>query len=286
MYIVFAAGRVTKIFFPFQFSARIDGFRFSQLCISFLPFLLQFIASLWYMKTPSIKTLLIIILFFSFAGSAKSQAPFMGWLATFQNYKLNDRFGLYFDGQWRSTGQLQQMNALLLRPGINLYLSPSFTGTVGYAFIPQQRIAGGVTGYLPEHRIWEQVVFTHKLKAPRATIAHRLRYEHRFIPRHHAEGNVLVKDGHRQAGRLRYFARGVVPLGGKKDKGLFAAVQNEIFFHTADGGSFDQNRAYVAAGYRMSPQFDIEMGYLNQYADAGGTSTNNHILQVATYIRL
>ena len=69
-------------------------------------------------------------------------------------------------------------------------------------------------------------------------------------------------------------------------EGVFAAVQNEIFFHTADGGSFDQDRAYVAAGYRMSPQFDIEMGYLNQYADAGGTSTSNHILQVATYIRL
>jgi hypothetical protein len=237
------------------------------------------------MKTP-IKFLLIILFA---AGSAKGQTQFMGWGATFMNYKVNDKFGVYFDGQYRSTAQVQQMNQLLLRPGVNFYLSPSFTFTTGYAFIPQQRVSAGVMGYLPEHRVWEQMVFTHKVKHHQkavATIQHRVRLEQRFIPLHHAEGNSLVKDGHRTAGRLRYFTRGVMPLSGRTDKGVFAAVQNEIFFHTADGGSFDQNRAYVAAGYRLSPQFDLEMGYMNQYIATGGGSTNNHILQVASYIRL
>lgn len=235
------------------------------------------------MKTP-IKILLIIL----FAGgSAKAQTQFMGWGATFINYKAGEKFGLYFDAQYRSTDQLQQLNQLLLRPGISFYLSPAFTFTSGYAFIPQERISNGVTGYLPEHRIWEQLVFTHKVKAVRATVGHRARLEQRFIPRHHAEGNSLVRDGHRVAGRLRYFARGVAPLGSKPDKGMFAAIQNEIFFHTANGGSFDQNRAYVAAGYRINRQLDLEMGYMNQYiAGADGASTNNHILQLATYIRL
>ena len=240
------------------------------------------------------KSLLIILLVLGMGYATKSQTQFTGWLATFQNYKLSQKLGLYFDAQWRSTAQVKQMNALLLRPGVNFYFSPSFTGTAGYAFIPQQRISAGVTGYLPEHRIWEQLVFTHKVKNHHkavATISHRLRLEQRFIPRHHAEGNALVKDGHRYAGRVRYFARAVVPVssggGGPFSKGVFAALQNEIFFHTADGGSFDQNRAYVAAGYRMSPQFDVEMGYMNQYiSGAGNNSTNNHILQVATYIRL
>jgi len=235
------------------------------------------------MKTP-IKILLIIL----FAGgSAKAQTQFMGWGATFINYKASEKFGLYFDAQYRSTDQLQQLNQLLLRPGVNFYLSPSFTFTTGYSFIPQQRVSAGVTGYLAEHRIWEQLVFTHKVKAVRATVSHRTRLEQRFIPRHRAEGNSLVGDGHRAAGRLRYFTRGIVPLGSSPDKGIFAAVQNEIFFHTANGGSFDQNRAYVSAGYRTSRQLDLEMGYMNQYiAGADGASANNHILQVATYIRL
>jgi hypothetical protein len=241
------------------------------------------------MKTPNKTLLIIFFMTIAFAGVVKSQTQYMGWLSTFQNYKLNDRFGVYFDGQFRSTHQVQQMNQLLLRPGINLYLAPAWTFTAGYAFIPSQRISSGVTGYLPEHRIWEQMIFTHKVKHHQkavATVQHRLRLEQRYIPIHHAEGNSLVKDGHRTAGRLRYFTRGVVPLSSRTDKGMFAAVQNEIFFHTANGGSFDQNRAYVAAGYRMSPQFDVEMGYMNQYISAAGGSTNNHILQVATYIRL
>lgn len=230
---------------------------------------------------------MLITLLLFVATIAKSQTSFMGWAGTFQNYKINKRIGFYFDAQWRSTARLQQMNALLLRPGINFYLSPSFTATAGYAFIPQQRIFSGVTGYLPEHRVWEQLVFTHKVKPVHATVSHRLRHEHRVLPRYHAEDNQLVRDGQRYAGRVRYFTRGIVAMSRNKDKGPFAAVQNEIFFHTADGGSFDQNRAYVAAGYRMSKQFDVELGYMNQYiANVGGVSANNHILQVATYIRL
>jgi len=232
--------------------------------------------------------------------SLKAQTQFAGWVATFQNYKLNDRIGVYFDGQWRSTGQVQQMHALLLRPGVNFYFNPSFTGTVGYAFIPQLRSSGEVTAYLPEHRVWEQMVFTHRVKTgkhrPAATVSHRLRIEQRHIPRFHREGNSLAGDGHQYAGRLRYFVRGVVPLaqqsgGNAFEKGWFAALQNEIFFNTggfsATGKTFDQNRAYMAAGYRLNRQLDLEMGYMNQYiTGAGQASTNNHILQVATYLRL
>jgi hypothetical protein len=259
------------------------------------------------MLTYYTKSLLISgLIFCGLIRPAFAQTQFAGWAATFQNYKLSPRTGLYFDAQWRSTGQVRQMQALLLRPGINFYLTPSLTGTVGYAFIPQQRVSGGVEGYLPEHRVWEQLVFTHAVKLgahhtgtrhhsdvhqhAMATLQHRLRLEQRFIPRHHAEGGELVHDGHRYAGRLRYFARAVVPLSGQA--GWFAAVQNEIFFNAANasfvnGKFFDQNRAYLAAGYRLSKQFDMELGYMNQYiSGAGANSTNNHIVQLATYLRL
>ena len=242
--------------------------------------------------------------------SARAQTQFAGWAATFQNYKLSDKFGLYFDGQWRSTAQVQQMQALLLRPGVNFYFTPSLNGAAGYAFIPQQRISSGVTGYLPEHRSWQQLVYTHSVKTGHGShpiqVNHRLRLEQRFIPRHHAAGDALVHDGHHYAGRLRYFARGVIPLVRHQasalasssspkppfTKGFFAALQNETFFNTAhqsavNGKLFDQNRLYAAAGYRCSSQLDIEAGYMNQYiSGTGSNSTNNHILQVATYLRL
>jgi len=254
------------------------------------------------MKNTLQLTMLMTLLTIIGIQPTHAQAQFTGWLGTFQNYKLSSKFGLYFDGQFRSTDQWRQMNALLLRPGVNFYFTPSLTGTVGYAYIPQQRISSGVTGYLPEHRTWQQLTYTHGTHLGRhartTAISHRLRLEQRYIPKHHAEGSSLVHDKHVYAGRLRYFTRAVIPTSnGATDsraftQGFFAAIQNEIFFNIGDpspvnGKVFDQNRAYLAMGYRCSKQFDVEMGYLNQYiSGAGSSSTANHVLQVATYIRL
>ncbi|MBS1661145.1 MAG: DUF2490 domain-containing protein [Bacteroidetes bacterium] len=248
------------------------------------------------MLTKITKLLLISALLF--CGSirpAQAQTQFAGWVGTFQNYKLSSRFGAYFDIQYRTTDQVRQLHQLMLRPGLNIYITPQLTGTVGYAYIPQQRVNTGVEGYLPEHRIWEQLVFTHKLPH-RSTLAHRLRLEQRYIPKHHPQNGDLVHDGFRKAHRLRYFFRGIVPLGGQAGtaftKGWFTSVQNEIFFNLGDasglnGKAFDQNRAYVSVGYRTSKAFDVEVGYMNQYiSGVGSASTNNHIAQLATYVRL
>ncbi|MHA4807937.1 DUF2490 domain-containing protein [Flavitalea flava] len=255
--------------------------------------------------------------------SSSAQSQFAGWLGTFQNYKLNDKTGLYFDGQLRSTGQLEQVQALMIRPGINFYLTPRLTATVGYAYIYQQRRSGEVTGYLPEHRTWQQMVYTHPLHfspAARATaVSHRLRLEQRFLPKHHVSGNTLTGNGHAYANRLRYFVRGVIPVSGQSgenqgtggqgataqssggktggsqrsfNQGFFAALQNELFVNVGDasavnGKIFDQNRAFFAFGYRFSKQFDTEIGYMNQYVNGAGTSSSvNHILQLGTYLRL
>jgi len=257
------------------------------------------------MKNTLQLTMLVIFLTIIGIRPTHAQTQFTGWLATFQNYKLSPKFGLYFDAQFRSTDQWRQMNALLLRPGVNFYFTPSLTGTVGYAYIPQQRISSGVKGYLPEHRTWQQVTYTHTAHlghhARNTTISHRFRLEQRYIPKHHAEGSSLVHDKNVYAGRFRYFTRAVIPSSPAPagtasprafTQGFFAAVQNEIFLNIGDpspvnGKLFDQNRAYLALGYRCSKQFDVEMGYLNQYiSGAGSNSTNNHVLQVATYIRL
>jgi len=274
------------------------------------------------MKNTLQLTILMALLTFAVIRPVSAQSQFSGWAATFQNYKLSPKWGFYFDIQYRSTDRWKQMHSLLIRPGVNYYFKPNITGTVGYLIVPQQRLSGGVTGYLPEHRIWEQVVFSHNValsrKARNTAIQHRFRLEQRYIPRFHAEGQSLVKDKHVYAGRLRYFTRAVIPIGGMHSvsappadpatgsttqaqpsassraftQGFFAAIQNEIFLNVGDpspvnGKFFDQNRAYLAVGYRCSKQFDVEMGYLNQYiSGAGNNSTVNHVLQLATYVRL
>ncbi len=271
------------------------------------------------MKNTLQLTILVTVLFICGIRPATAQSQFSGWAATFQNYKISPKWGFYFDIQYRTTDQWKQMHSLLIRPGVNYYFKPNIIGTVGYLIVPQQRTSGGVTGYLPEHRTWEQLIVTHNVhlspKARATAVQHRFRLEQRYIPRFHAEGESLVKDKHVYAGRFRYFTRAVVPFSGVHaisapsasggtaqagptaasrafTQGFFASIQNEIFLNVGDpspvnGKFFDQNRAYVSIGYRCSKQFDVEMGYLNQYiSGAGNNSTVNHILQVATYVRL
>ena len=73
-------------------------------------------------------------------------------------------------------------------------------------------------------------------------------------------------------------------------KGMFAALQNETFFNLQNkdqlnGSFFDQNRVYIAAGYRFSKKVDIEAGYLKQSVNGRTNNTNNNVGQLAIYTR-
>lgn len=229
-----------------------------------------------------------------------AQTQFTGWLADFNTVKINTRLSLHSDFQLRSSDQLEHVQTLLLRAGLNYHVNKKLVLTGGYAYIHNRRVITGVSGYAPEHRLWEQLLFTHPLvvgsgvHAKKGTLAHRLRLEQRFIAKSFVMHNELKNEGNVYANRLRYFIRNVTPLipWSAEGEAPFLALQNEVFVNIGDksgvnGEFFDQNRAYIALGYRFGRQFDAEFGYMNQYVNGRGrTFTNNHILQVATYVRL
>lgn len=241
------------------------------------------------------KNILLAVLLFgtSHLLHAQGQTQFSGWLATFNTFKTGKKTSIHNDIQLRSTDELKHVQTFLFRLGLNYQVRKNMTATAGYAFIDNRRTIAAVTGYAPEHRIWEQFIISHKIK--KAMIAHRFRLEQRFISRSMVSGNELKNDGHVYANRFRYFMRSVLPLhkgGGTFVKGPFAALQNEVFVNignkaNVNGEFFDQNRLYIAGGYRLSPKLDLEAGYMNQYINGRSSAfTNNHIVQLASYIRL
>lgn len=221
-----------------------------------------------------------------------AQSQFSGWLASFNTFKTGKKTSIHADIQWRSSDELKHTQTLLLRSGLNIHLTKKLIVTGGYAFIRNRRAVGNVNGYAPEHRIWEQLLYNHKLK--NIFVSHRFRLEQRFISKSIVINNELKKDGSLYANRFRYFIRNVLPFQQQKTftKGVFAALQNEVFVNigntaNVNGKFFDQNRLYLALGYRLSSAFDLETGYLNQYISGKNkTLTNNHVLQVAGYLRL
>ena len=220
------------------------------------------------------------------------QTQFAGWVGMFNTFKVSDKISLGLDMQVRSTDQVKHLQTFIFRPAINWNFRKNMTATAGYGYFRSQRIVSGVTGYAPEHRLWEQFIITHNIGF--VPVTHRFRLEQRFISKSFVRNNSFENEGNLFANRLRYFNRGIIPFKKQKPfvKGAFAAIQNELFFNLGDksgvnGKFFDQNRLYLAAGYRFSPKFDGEMGYLNQYVSGKNKSfTNNHILQIAGYIRL
>ena len=236
------------------------------------------------------QTLLLCLFSFLFL-SVGAQVQFSGWLASFNTFKLSDRFSLHFDAQLRSTDNWEQVGAILLRPGLNYHLNKSWVFTGGYMANIARRNMNGVSSLLAEHRLWQQAIFNHKIN--KVAVAHRLRFEERFIPRAKVDGDDLQADGFDQAFRLRYFIRNIFPLTAGKSftEGPFLALQNELFLNTGDksavnGKAFDQNRLYGAIGYRLKNKIDLEAGYLNQYSNTRTSFVNNHIIQLAFYKRL
>lgn len=235
------------------------------------------------------KTLLFAIFsLFTLMLQAQTIKQNTGWFLFLNSTKFNEKWGLHFDFQLRSQRSWDGVRNVLVRPGITYYISKSSNATLGYLYTPtflQDNVLGNgaLKSTLTEHRIWQQYIYSHQ-PWKGASLSHRFRLEQRFIERQ--TDNLFSQ-------RFRYFFRLVQPLQkpeGAFNKGLFAALQNELFFNVQhknqlNGSLFDQNRAYLAIGYRLSKAFDIEAGYLNQAVKGASANTVNNVVQLALYTR-
>lgn len=230
--------------------------------------------------------LLSLMVFLSMILTARAQTEHQnsGWLLLLNNTKINKNWGIYVDLQLRSDDKFDGVKNLLFRPGVTYYLNDKNEFTVGYLVNETfTRLDGVSDNSLTEQRIWEQYVFKHKINAIAGS--HRLRLEQRFIGRRAADD--LFSQ------RLRYFFKFQIPLQKRSqpfDRGMFVALQNEVFLNLQNKDQlnthfFDQNRGYAAAGYRFSKKLDIELGYLNQSIRGARNNSVNNVIQVAVYTK-
>jgi hypothetical protein len=216
------------------------------------------------------------------------------WLMYFGNHKFTSRWGLHAEIQWRRHDLFSEDQQLLLRTGVDYYLKDNSRFTVGYAFVetyPYGEFA--VPNAFPEHRIWQQFLTTQTIG--RVKLSHRYRLEQRNI------GNAATGEmsGGRYENRFRYMAKLTVPLVKDWERPLFFAAYDEIFLNFGKEVAyniFDQNRAYAALGFTVTPTLKVELGYLYQLvqlrsldmtADAPRNKVeNNHTLQIGVYSTL
>ena len=213
------------------------------------------------------------------------------WVTYLGNHKITNKFGIHTEYQWRREDGFNHWQQSLARFGIDYSIQPSLSVTAGYGWIVtypygEQPIAHTFN----EHRIWQQL--NAKSKYGRFELQHRYRLEQRFLENYikntdgsFARGNYLFRQ------RVRYRAMVTVPISRKEmlDNTLFLNVNNEVFIVFGKGigkNILDQNRFNLALGWRFNKDFNIQIGYLNQFlikSDGVKMERNNTLLVSTVY---
>ncbi|MCC8410953.1 DUF2490 domain-containing protein [Mucilaginibacter sp. UR6-1] len=231
---------------------------------------------------------LLILMCLGYGKLFAQNSQFTVWGAWFHTQKLSEHWGYAFDGQLRSADKVDYLRNILLRPSVAYYFNKNQFANLGYTYVTTYgRTLDGEKTFRPESRIFEQFTQGHKISKS-VQVSHRFRLEQRYLG-----DSADDRDDNYFAQRFRYFIRAVIPMQRDSNfsKGTFIALQNEVFLNVQNKDKvnthfFDQNRAYVAFGYRFSKKFDMEVGYLNQYTKAASSGTSNNVVQMVFYTRL
>lgn len=209
-----------------------------------------------------------------------------GWFMYFGDHKFSNKWGVHLEAQFRRNEIITKPQQLLLRTGINYHFNSNVFATVGYGFIetypygefPAKR-------KFPESRIWEQIQIKNQIE--KFEVINRFRIEQRLI-----KSPVLIGNDYELAeatftNRMRLLNRVSVPFKGKTiaDKSFYVTAYDELmvsFGKNVALNIFDQNRAYLAIGYKIPIIGRLELGYLNQILvkSDGKKVENNHTLQI------
>jgi hypothetical protein len=223
-------------------------------------------------------TVLITILFTGSGFSQNNRGTennSIGWYAFFANYKLDDKWSVHGEFQWRRTDWISNPQQNLYRVGVNYKIHPQVTFRVGYAFADtynygEQPIAGNGIRF-PEHRIYQMALINNPIG--KVLLSHRFMLEQRWVGRS-LDPNATKADESVYLNRIRYMLRADLPLDGPTldDKEPYLAIYDEImigFGKNVNQNIFDQNRLGILVGYRFSGSVRIDGGYFNQILQFG-----------------
>lgn len=193
------------------------------------------------------------------------------WLIYIGSKKLNSKWNIHHEVQYRNYNAIGDLEQLLLRTGIGYNLTENNNNILfGYGYILSENyVIGDEKEAVNEHRIYQQ--FTTKQSAGRFSWGHRYRFEQRW-----------VEDTYKM--RLRYFLNARVALNKPtlEAKTFYLSGYNEIFMDTNKSTAFDRNRLYGGLGYQLNKNIKLELGYMNQFK-ASSNSDQMNVVVLASF---
>ncbi|MBX9785438.1 MAG: DUF2490 domain-containing protein [Chitinophagaceae bacterium] len=209
----------------------------------------------------------------------------IGWYTYTGTFKLNNKFGIHTEYQFRRDNFITDWQQSLLRLGINYQANSKLQLRLGYA-----RIETYPYGDIPinsygknfkENRMFEMATVSDKIGI--VEMSHRFMLEQRWIGKY-SSADKTKEDLTVYTNRFRYMNRMQVPLKGKTigNKTPYAAIYDEIligFGKNAGENVFDQNRFGLLLGYKLNQHFKIEGGFFSQIVELGRKVNNRDVFQ-------
>ena len=195
---------------------------------------------------------LTCVLMLPYISTAQS-SDFGNWLIYIGNKKVNSKWNIHNEVQYRNYDAIGDLEQLLLRTGLGYNLSENNHNLLlGYGYILSQNYIADTQKKMDvnEHRIFQQ--FTSKQNIGSVSLSHRYRFEQRFV-----ESDFKM--------RLRYFLAFKVPIikTETSPSKLYLSAYNEVFLNT-ESDVFDRNRVYGGLGFQLNNNVRIEAGYMSQ----------------------
>ena len=212
----------------------------------------------------------------------------IGWYNYFGTFKLNGKWGIHTEYQWRRVNTISDWQQSLLRLGVNYQANPKLQLRLGYAWV--ETFAYGeipINGFgkdFTEHRLFQMATLTDKMSI--VDLSHRFIFEQRWVGRY-SNANLTTEDEYLYLNRLRYMFRAQIPLKGESvaNKTPYVALYDEIFTgfgENVNENVFDQNRFGLLLGYKFNSSVRIELGYLNQIVQLGREVGGRNVFQYNT----
>ena len=237
--------------------------------------------------------LLIVIVYLNAQTEGQVQNRFAGWFSSINSISIYKKLGVQFDFSLRSSDQLKNIQTILIRPGVIYRFNETVTASIGYNNVHSLTIIDTISGYPAEHQLWQQVAIRHR-SFKRIITSHRPLIEERFVSKNVVQNNSIKTIDRLFTMRIRYSFRNVFPLKNKPPfiEGPYLYTAQEILLNivnkqAVNGKLFDQFRTVTGFGFRFSPKWDLEAGYLfRNVAAVTGVHFHDHIIQVGSFLRL
>lgn len=212
------------------------------------------------------------------------------WLMFMGSSPIKDSpLGIHYNAHIRRTNYGFDWQQYLLESGLD-YKAEKFKLSGGYGYMETFRYGDHpALRDFSENRIYQQIAIP--MQALGVDWTGRLRLEQRFIETFSNSGIGTVDRSTRFENRIRLMLGTQIPFSLFDNDNCYFTASNEVFINTGGGvalNTFDQNRAYVGVGYKLSPSMKLELGFMEQTLQHrdGRVWEHNHTLNLTLHALL